>query len=614
MNDKYQILKQYFGYAEFRDGQETVIDAILGSSDAVGIMPTGAGKSLCFQVPALLMDGITLVISPLISLMKDQVNALTQAGVHAAYLNSSLTAGQYRRAMSNACNGMYQIIYVAPERLLTDDFQNFVEQSKISMVTVDEAHCVSQWGQDFRPSYLQIAQFIATLPKRPVISAFTATATAQVRDDIIKMLKLQKPMVISTGFDRKNLYFEVQHPKDKTDALLHILDDYQEKSGIVYCSTRKNVEEVCTTLCGRGYKATRYHAGLKDEERRINQDDFLNDQRPIMVATNAFGMGIDKSNVSFVIHYNMPKNIESYYQEAGRGGRDGEPAQCILLYSGQDVITNLYFIGHANENDALDDKTRELVQQKDRERLKAMTNYCQTNECLRAYILQYFGEQSGIFCGNCFNCNHNFDKIDITADAQKILSCVKRLGERYGVKTVSDTLRGAKTEKVLRLRLNELPTYGIMDTVKESRIREIMNFLVLNEYLAITNDEYPVVQLGSRANQVLIEKSQLEMKLMKEQEFGHTRPAPKGKAGADTAHPLLFDRLSELRSKLAKNQGVPSYVVFSNATLTDMCNRLPQTDSELLLVSGVGQTKLQKYGKEFIEVISDYLDAEKDDH
>ncbi|MDF2632217.1 MAG: recQ 2, partial [Caproiciproducens sp.] len=494
MNDKYQILKQYFGYSDFRDGQETLIDAILKNSDAVGIMPTGAGKSLCFQVPALLMDGITLVISPLISLMKDQVNALTQAGVRAAYLNSSLSAGQYRRALSNACNGMYRIIYVAPERLMTDDFQNFVQQSTISMVTVDEAHCVSQWGQDFRPSYLQIPQFIETLPNRPILSAFTATATVEVRDDIIRMLKLQDPVVVSTGFNRENLYFEVQHPKDKTAALLHILENYTDKSGIVYCLTRKNVEEVCTALCEKGYQATRYHAGLPDEERKKNQEDFLYDQRTVMVATNAFGMGIDKSNVSFVIHYNMPKNIESYYQEAGRGGRDGEPAQCILLYSGQDVITNLYFIGHANENDALDDKTRELVQKKDRERLKSMTNYCQTNECLRTYILNYFGEYSASFCGNCYNCNHNFEKIDITTEAQKILSCVKRLGERYGVKMVVDTLRGCKTEKILRLRFNEQQSYGMMADVKEQRIREMINFLVINGYLSITNDEYPVVQ------------------------------------------------------------------------------------------------------------------------
>ncbi|MFA7659657.1 MAG: RecQ family ATP-dependent DNA helicase, partial [Anaerovoracaceae bacterium] len=355
MSDKHRILKQYFGYTAFRDGQETIIDDILKGLNVVGIMPTGAGKSLCFQIPALMMEGITLVISPLISLMKDQVNALVQAGVKAAFLNSSLSPSQFQRVLRNAESGEYKIIYVAPERLLTEEFQNLVQKSKISMVTVDEAHCVSQWGQDFRPSYLLIEKFIEMLPIRPPVSAFTATATGEVREDIIRLLKLDNPTLVSTGFDRKNLYFEVKHPKDKMSTLLDLLKKYDQKSGIIYCSTRKNVEKVCDVLCEEGYGATRYHAGLSDQERKANQEDFLYDRSSIMAATNAFGMGIDKSNVSFVIHYNMPKDIESYYQEAGRAGRDGEPADCILLYSGQDVVTNQFLIENGNLNEALDE-------------------------------------------------------------------------------------------------------------------------------------------------------------------------------------------------------------------------------------------------------------------
>ncbi|MEL7654477.1 MAG: DNA helicase RecQ [Bacillota bacterium] len=629
MDDKYQILKQYFGYTAFRDGQERIIDGILKGEDVVGIMPTGAGKSLCFQIPAIMMEGITLVISPLISLMKDQVNALVQTGVKAAYINSSLSAAQLQRVMQNAVNGQYKIIYVAPERLLTDDFQSFVQKSIISMVTIDEAHCVSQWGQDFRPSYLLIEKFIEKLPDRPAVSAFTATATGEVRDDIMKLLKLNTPMVVSTGFDRKNLYFEVKHPKDKMAALLNILKNYDQKSGIIYCSTRKNVEEVCAVLRKADYSATRYHAGLSDQERKLNQEDFLYDRSPIMAATNAFGMGIDKSNVSFVIHYNMPKDIESYYQEAGRAGRDGEPADCILLYSGQDVITNQFFIEHGNENDVFDDETREILKCKERERLKVMTFYCHTNECLRSYILDYFGEKGAGFCGKCFNCNNNSELIDITIDSQKILSCVKRTRERYGVKTIIDTLRGSKAQKLIRLDLDKQSTYGIMRDTGEVKLRAIVNFLALNDYLHITNDEYPIVKLGAKANDILLKKNDLEMKIIKEQEKSNKQNYEdeagrgfKGKSqrgrgkkskilkdniSGNYADEQLFDQLRELRFKIAQEQGVPAFVVFSNATLTDMCVRLPETEEEMLEVNGVGQAKLERYGSQFLKVISDYL-------
>src|SRR5659263_21717 len=372
---KNEILKKYFGYDNFREGQEWLIDNMLACNDVVGIMPTGAGKSICYWVPAMIFEGITLVISPLISLMKDQVNALTQAGVKAAFINSSLTQKQYNIALDNARNGKYKIIYVAPERLLSEEFLCFAQDVNISMVTVDEAHCISQWGQDFRPSYIKIVDFIDRFKTRPLVSAFTATATAQVREDIINILKLDNPKVLVTGFDRKNLYFEVKKPNDKFMALTDFLHDKQDKTGIVYCSTRKTVEEVCDRLCQTGYEATRYHAGLTDTERVKNQDDFIFDKCQIIVATNAFGMGIDKSNVSFVVHYNMPKNIESYYQEAGRAGRDGELSDCILLYGGQDVITNQFFINNTNENNDLDPEILEQVKEKDRERLKQMTYY-----------------------------------------------------------------------------------------------------------------------------------------------------------------------------------------------------------------------------------------------
>ena len=460
--NQYEILKHYFGYDTFRDGQEKLIRAILEGRDVLGIMPTGAGKSLCYQIPALMMGGITLVISPLISLMKDQVSNLNQAGILAAYLNSSLTPGQYRKVLELARMGRYPIIYVAPERLITEDFLRFAldPQVNISMVAVDEAHCVSQWGQDFRPRYLKIVDFIKRLPKRPVVSAFTATATAEVRDDIIDILMLQEPEVLTTGFDRTNLYFGVQTPKDRYQALVELLEQHKSESGIVYCLTRKIVEEVCEKLIKEGFSVTRYHAGLSDAERKHNQEEFIYDNVRIMVATNAFGMGIDKSNVRFVIHYNMPKNMESYYQEAGRAGRDGEPAECILLYGGQDVITNQFFIEHNQDNEALDPMTRQLVMERDRERLRKMTFYCFTHECLRDYILRYFGEYGSNYCGNCSNCLTQFENTDITEMAKALLSCIETSRQRYGATVIIDTVHGANTAKIRGYGMNENPEYG----------------------------------------------------------------------------------------------------------------------------------------------------------
>ncbi len=596
---KNRILKQYFGYDTFREGQEKIIDNILCGKDVMGIMPTGAGKSICFQVPALMFDGVTLVVSPLISLMKDQVQALVTNGVPAAFINSALTYNQSIKAIENARNGKYKIIYVAPERLDAPEFLEFSQRADISMVTVDEAHCVSQWGQNFRPSYLKIREFIEKLPRKPVIAAFTATATNEVKEDIINILKLDDPFVMVTGFNRENLYFEVQKPINKYQAVLKYLQDNPNKSGIIYCSTRKTVEEVCGKLINDNFAATRYHAGLTENERAKNQDDFLYDRKTIMAATNAFGMGIDKSNVSFVIHYNMPKNIESYYQEAGRAGRDGTPADCILLYGGQDVITNQLLIDSTSDNNDLEPEILEKVKEKERERLKAMTYYCHSLDCLREYILKYFGDRAANYCDNCSNCNTNFEESDITEHAKKIMSCIARMNERYGIKMVIDTLRGSKSEKVLKFGLDKIKTYGIMSEVQEKRIREIINYLVLNEYLLLTNSEFPVVKLTPKSKNVLLNGQNLIMKVAKEQQA--EIKIVKQKAAVNNE---LMKKLKELRFKLAQEKKVPAFVIFSDATLVDMCCKMPANDTEFLEVSGVGKMKLQAYGQEFLEVIN----------
>lgn len=479
MNDKYEakydVLKKYFGYDSFRSGQETVIDAVLDGQDAFGIMPTGAGKSMCYQIPALMLSGITLVISPLISLMKDQVAALNQAGVYAAYLNSSLTQGQYLKALQFAKNGKYKIIYVAPERLLTESFLDFAVHADISFISVDEVHCVSQWGQDFRPSYLKIVDFVQKLKKRPVLGAFTATATAEVRNDVMKILQLKDPKIVTTGFDRENLSFFVKHAKDRKAALFAILREHYDESGIIYCITRKLVEEVYGLLADRGIEAAKYHAGMTDEERVRNQDAFTSDRVRIMVATNAFGMGIDKPDVRFVIHYNMPKNMESYYQEAGRAGRDGEKSACYLIYNPQDVHTNRYFIENNRENEELDKVQLEQVLEKDRERLKQMTFYCHTRYCYRKYMLNYFGEKADSFCGNCGNCLKQLDAQEYQhmLDKNPLYDAKVKLKKPQPVKRPSS--QNPKLYDSLRLLRNRLakesnvPAYVIFTdkTIKE---------------------------------------------------------------------------------------------------------------------------------------------------
>ena len=610
---QYEILKQYFGYDTFRDGQDVLINSILEGRDVLGVMPTGAGKSLCYQIPALMMDGITLVISPLISLMKDQVSNLNQVGILAAYINSSLTAAQYYKVLDLARAGRYPIIYVAPERLVSEDFLRFAldGQVKISMVAVDEAHCVSQWGQDFRPSYLKIVDFINRLPVRPVVSAFTATATAEVRDDIIDILMLRDPKVMTTGFDRSNLYFAVQNPKDKYATLVNYLERHKGESGIIYCLTRKVVEEVCSQLIREGFSMTRYHAGLSDGERKQNQEDFIYDRAQIMVATNAFGMGIDKSNVRFVVHYNMPKNMESYYQEAGRAGRDGEPAECILLYGGQDVVTNQFFIDHNQDNEALDAMTREIVMERDRERLRKMTFYCFTNECLRDYILRYFGEYGSNYCGNCSNCLSQFEEVDVTDIARALIGCVESCRQRYGTNVIIDTVHGANTAKIRNYRMDENPHYAELAKVPAYKLRQVMNHLMLDGYLGVTNDGYAIVRLTGKSGDVLQEGAVVTMKMAREQEHpARMKSEKKGKKGRVPGVSLsetdegLFEKLRALRTEIAKEENVPPYIVFSDKTLVSMCMVKPRTKAEMLTVSGVGEFKFDKYGGRFLDCVT----------
>ena len=604
---KQELLKTHFGYDTFREGQEAVIDALLAGKDVLAVMPTGAGKSICYQVPALMMKGITLVISPLISLMKDQVRSLNQAGISAAYLNSSLTQGQYFTALRYAKAGRYPIIYVAPERLTTDAFLDFALSAEISMIAVDEAHCVSQWGQDFRPSYLKIAEFVAQLPKRPVISAFTATATKEVREDIARLLDLKDPFCTTTGFDRENLYFAVKTPKDKYKEVHDYILEHPDDSGIIYCLTRKLVEEVCGKLIRDGISATRYHAGLSDEERRNNQDDFIYDRCHVMVATNAFGMGIDKSDVRYVIHYNMPKNMEGYYQEAGRAGRNGDPAECILLYGGKDVVTNQYLIERGQENQEMDAATWRLVRERDQERLKQMTFYCFTHDCLREYILKYFGEYGKSYCGNCLNCQTEFVEQDITEEAKAMIRCVQSCGQRYGVNVILDTIRGASTAKIRQYHMEENPAYGDCAKVPVHKLRQIFNYLVLCDYLALTDDGYTIVKLTDSSESLLEGEKHLTMKMPKEQELrkkekrSRLSKASAGELGEQDE--TLFQRLRALRLEIAREEKIPPYMVFSDKTLIHMCILKPGNEEEMLNVTGVGRHKFEKYGKRFIDAV-----------
>lgn len=607
-----QILKKYFGYDKFRDGQNQLIESILSGKDTLGIMPTGAGKSLCYQIPSLMMDGVALVISPLISLMKDQVLALNQAGIHAAFINSSLTYTQVLKALKLAKEYRYKIIYAAPERLETEEFMDFALHTEISMLTVDEAHCISQWGQDFRPSYLKILSFIEKLPKRPVISAFTATATDTVKEDIVKILRLNNPTTLVTGFDRENLYFEVKNPQNKYEWLFEYLSKNRGKSGIIYCATRKNVEELYEKLSTEGFLVSKYHAGMSDKARSENQDAFIYDVSPVMIATNAFGMGIDKSNVRFVVHYNMPKNMESYYQEAGRAGRDGENAECILLYAPMDIRINQFMIEGGFENDELTSLEKSLIMERDRERLQKMVLYCNTNSCLREYILDYFGETAGDCCNNCSNCLEEFEEADVTNIAVNIISCIKDSRQRFGINVIVGTLKGARLAKLKESGMFELSSYGACQNISESLIKQVINELIIRGYIYTTNDKYTVIKLDNPAKRILSGEDQVKIKLSAKKENEKDKKTNKkpyetlNSKGID-----LFELLRGLRSELAQKEKVPPYVIFSDKTLTDMCVKLPFNKEEMLNVNGVGENKYEKYAKEFIELIQKFTNGER---
>ena len=586
LNKARQILQKFYGYEDFRPGQKKVVESLLNRNDTVAIMPTGAGKSICFQIPALLFEGVTLVISPLISLMKDQVDSLRQLGIASVYINSSVSKAQLYKDLQDISAGFYKIIYIAPERLTSEYLPDSFKNLNISMVAVDEAHCLSQWGHDFRPSYRNILNFTNSLRIKPIISAFTATATPEVKTDIINLLGLKQPNVFVTGFDRPNLYFSVLRGEVKDKFVIDYVKKHQDEAGIIYVGTRKDVDALQVLLEIKGIKAGRYHAGMTDEERNQMQEDFLYDNLSVMVATNAFGMGIDKPNVRYVIHYNMPKNMEAYYQEAGRAGRDGLSGNCILLYSPQDTQLQKFLISKSTES--------EIRQQLEYKRLQSMVDYCHTPQCLRAFILHYFGEfDVEEHCDNCSNCKLEGELIDITIDAQKVLSCVYRMHERFGVKMIAEVLKGSKSAKVKQFSFERLSTYGLMKDRKLKDISDLILRLSAMQYLDITESQYPVVTLNELSWQVLRGQKKVWQKMV---------IVKKAKAKGE-----LFEALRSLRKELATKEKLPPYMIFSDATLTQMATDKP-TDLEMMKnIRGVGEFKLQKYGEEFLTVIKSYI-------
>jgi ATP-dependent DNA helicase RecQ len=586
LKEAHRYLKQYFGYDSFRSGQEEIIKNVLNGTNTGALMPTGGGKSICYQIPALIFPGITLVISPLISLMKDQVDTLLQNGIPATFLNSSLSASEADKRMAEAVKGAYKLIYLAPERLENHHFLKRLQQLDISMVAIDEAHCISQWGHDFRPSYLRIQTLIEQLPSKPVILALTATATTAVQTDICRVLGIEEANVVTTGFSRKNLFFSVVKGENKSAYLKRYLSLNKTESGIIYTATRKEADSLYETLNKNGIKAGRYHAGMGEGERSAQQEGFLRDDLAVMVATSAFGMGIDKSNVRFVIHYQTPKNMESYYQEAGRAGRDGLRSECILLYSPQDLRIQRFLIDQSNLTEEW--KEQEL------KKLNLMKDYCHTEGCLQAFILKYFGQDSPEDCGHCENCLDQRESHDVTVEAQMVLSCVIRMDERFGKIMVSQVLAGSKNKKMETFGFHKLSTYGIMRQQSAKSIADFIDFLTAREYIEMSGGQFPVLKLTNEGKNVLLGKEKV---LRKESIQMQTNAADDG----------LFEQLRLVRKEIAQAEKIPPFIVFSDAALKDMSAKLPRTKTEFLEIKGVGSQKQERYGRKFLEAIANYL-------
>ncbi|MFA5522929.1 MAG: DNA helicase RecQ [Tissierellales bacterium] len=603
----YEVLKTYFGYDEFKSGQEKLIKGIMNGRDVLGIMPTGGGKSLCYQLPAIILDGITIVISPLISLMKDQVDSLNEIGIAGTYINSTLDQDELVDRLKDIRNNKYKIVYVAPERLNTGFFKSLISDIEVSVVAIDEAHCISQWGHDFRPSYLEIPTFIDSFKKRPAVAAFTATATKEIIEEIKRLIRLNNPLESIIGFDRPNLFYQVVKVSNKFSYLLdYLINNFQEESGIIYCATRKTVESLTKKLREAGISATPYHGGMGSDERQNNQDDFIFNRSRIIVATNAFGMGIDKPDVRFVIHYNMPKNMEAYYQEAGRAGRDGDKSHCILLYSPSDIVKQKLII----QSETLSHERGEILYKN----LQYLVDYCNTNECLRNSILTYFDENTeNTNCSNCGNCLDQSEMMDVTEEAQKILSCIYRTNERYGLSTIIQVLRGSKNKKVLDFNLDRVSTYGIMTNYSEIAVREIAMTLVSKGYINITPDKYPIMKLTSKSGEVLkgIAKVHHKRHLVERKDLVKEKEEQRKKDGNQNYDNELFEKLRELRYEISSEKKIAPFMIFHDSTLKAIASHYPMNKEELLTISGVGLKKYESYGESFITLVNDYC-IEKD--